>query len=331
MVTRFELAMRGLVAFILIVALMTTAAHAQTWPTRPVTMIVPYAAGGPVDTVGRIMAQALTDELGQQVIVENVGGAGGMTGANRVAKGTPDGYTFLLGGSATMTTVPALNGKKNLYNPLTDFEHVIQFADSARILISRKDFPANSLKEFVAYAKTNTDKLQYGSSGAGAGAHICALLLDQAMGVKVTHVPYRGSGPAMQDLLGGRIDYICEQVSTAIQQIRAGTVKAIATMGLGRSDVLPDLKTATEEGFDINCASLSAFEFPKGTPEAIVNRLAEATNKVVESAFVRERFATLGVAVEPLERRTREYYAKTLPPEIERQAVVMKANGLVAD
>ena len=314
-----------------LLSLASIPAQAQTWPTRPVTMIVPYAAGGPVDTVGRIMAQALTEELGQQVIVENIGGAGGMTGANRVAKGTPDGYTFLLGGSATMTTVPALNGKKNLYNPLTDFEHVIQFADSARILISRKDFPANSLKEFVAYAKANTDKLQYGSSGAGAGAHICALLLDQAMGVKVTHVPYRGSGPAMQDLLGGRIDYICEQVSTAIQQIRAGTVKAIATMGLSRSDVLPDLKTAAEEGFDINCASLSAFEFPKGTPEAIVNRLAEATNKVVESAFVRERFATLGVAVEPLERRTREYYAKSLPPEIERQAVVMKANGLTAD
>ena len=316
---------------IALLSLVSTHAQAQTWPTRPVTMIVPYAAGGPVDTVGRIMAQALTEELGQQVIVENIGGAGGMTGANRVARGTPDGYTFLLGGSATMTTVPALNGKKNLYNPLTDFEHVIQFADSARILIARKDFPANSLKEFVAYAKANTDKLQYGSSGAGAGAHICALLLDQAMGVKVTHVPYRGSGPAMQDLLGGRIDYICEQVSTAIQQIRAGTVKAIATMGLSRSDVLPDLETAAEEGFDINCASLSAFEFPKGTPEAIVNRLAEATNKVVESAFVRERFATLGVAVEPSERRTREYYTKSLPPEIERQAVVMKANGLTAD
>jgi tripartite-type tricarboxylate transporter receptor subunit TctC len=306
-------------------------AQAQTWPSRPVTMIVPYAAGGPVDTVGRIMAQALSEELGQQVIVENIGGAGGMTGANRVAKGTPDGYTFLLGGSATMTTVPALNGKKNLYNPLTEFEHVIQFADSARILIARKDFPANTFPEFVAYAKANTDKLQYGSSGAGAGAHICALLLDQAMGVKVTHVPYRGSGPAMQDLLGGRIDYICEQVSTAIQQIRAGTVKAIATMGLSRSDVLPDLKTATEEGLDINCASLSAFEFPKGTPEAIVNRLAEATNKVVESAFVRERFATLGVAVEPPERRTRAYYAKSLPGEVERQAVVMKANGLSAE
>jgi tripartite-type tricarboxylate transporter receptor subunit TctC len=314
-----------------LLSVISTSVLAQDWPARPVTMIVPYAAGGPVDTVGRIMAQGLSEVLGQQVIVENVGGAGGMTGANRVAKAAPDGYIFLLGGSATMTTVPALNGKKTPYNPLTDFEHVIQFADSARILIARKDFPANTLKEFVAYAKQNTDKLQYGSSGTGAGAHICALLLDQAMGVKITHVPYRGSAPAMQDLLGGRIDYICEQVSTAIQQIRGGTVKAIATMGLSRSDVLPDLKTAVEEGFDINCASLSAFEFPKGTPEAIVNRLAEATNKVVELPSVRERFATLGVAVEPAERRTREYYLKSLPPEVERQAKVMKANGLTAD
>src|ERR1051325_5375217 len=180
--------MRAVLAPLLWLAFIA-AASGQTWPTRPVTMIGPYAAGGPVDTVGRIMAQALTDELGQQVIVENVGGAGGMTGANRVAKGTPDGYTFLLGGSATMTTVPALYGRKALYNPLTDFEHVIQFADSARILIARKDFPANSLKEFVAYARVNVDKLQYGSSGTGAGAHVCALLLDQAMGVKITHVP----------------------------------------------------------------------------------------------------------------------------------------------
>jgi tripartite-type tricarboxylate transporter receptor subunit TctC len=314
-----------------LVSLVSCAAFAQDWPTRPVTMIVPYAAGGPVDTVGRIMAQGLTEVLGQQVIVENVGGAGGMTGANRVAKAAPDGYTFLLGGSATMTTVPALYGKKTPYNPLTDFEHVIQFADSARVLIARKDFPADSLKDFIAFVKQNTATLQYGSSGTGAGAHICALLLDQAMGVKVTHVPYRGSGPAMQDLLAGRIDYICEQISTAVQQIKGGTVKAIALMGLSRSDVLPDLKTATEEGVDLNCASLSAFEFPKGTPEAIVQKLFEATNKAVETAAVRERFATLGVAVEPPERRTREYYLKTLPPEVARQATVMKAGGLSAD
>ncbi len=307
------------------------AASAQDWPTRPVTMVVPYAAGGPVDTVGRIMAQGLSEVLGQQVVVENVGGAGGMTGANRVAKATPDGYTFLLGGSATMTTVPALYGKKAAYNPLTDFEHVIQFADSTRVLLARKDLPANTLQEFVAYAKANTKTLQYGSSGTGAGAHVCALLLDQAMGLKITHVPYRGAAPAMQDLLGGRIDYLCEQISTAVQHIKAGNAKAIATMGLSRSDVLPDLPTAREQGFDINCASLSAFEFPKGTPEAIVNRLAEATNKAVALRSVQERFATLGVSVEPPERRTRDYYLKSLPPELRRQADVMKAAGLSAE
>jgi len=319
------------IVFGLLLSLVSFGAGAQDWPSRPVTMIVPYAAGGPVDTVGRIMAQGLTEALGQQVVVENVGGAGGMTGANRVAKAVPDGYTFLLGGSATLTLVPALYARKTLYDPLADFAHVVQFADSARILVARKDFPASSLKEFVAYARANHGKMQYGSSGAGAGAHICALLLDQAMGVKVTHVPYRGSGPAMQDLLAGRIDYICEQVSTAVQQIKAGTVKAIATMGLSRSSVLPDLPTAQEEGVDLDCASLSAFVFPKGTPEAIVRRLAEATNKVVESAFVRERFETLGVAIEPPERRTIEYFVRTLPREVERAVVVVRAGGLSAE
>jgi tripartite-type tricarboxylate transporter receptor subunit TctC len=307
------------------------AASAQDWPARPVTMIVPYAAGGPVDTVGRIMAQGLSGALGQQVVVENVGGAGGMTGANRVAKATPDGYTFLLGGSATLTLVPALYGKKTLYDPLADFAHVVQFADSARILIARKDFPAGTLKDFVAYARDNHARMQYGSSGTGAGAHICALLLDQAMGVKVTHVPYRGSGPAMQDLLAGRIDYICEQVSTALPQVKAGNAKAIATMGLSRSGVLPDLPTATEQGFDIDCASLSAFVFPKGTPDAIVRRLAEATGKVVETPSVRERFETLGVVIEPPERRTIDYFVRALPREIERAAMLVKTGGLSAE
>jgi tripartite-type tricarboxylate transporter receptor subunit TctC len=294
-------------------------------------MIVPYAAGGPVDTVGRIMAQGLTEVLGQQVIVENVGGAGGMTGANRVAKAPPDGYTLLLGGSATLTLVPALNGKKTPYDPLTDFAHVVQFADSARILVARKDFPASSLQEFVAHAKANSARMQYGSSGTGAGAHICALLLDQAMGVKVTHVPYRGSGPAMQDLLAGRIDYICEQISTALPQVRAGNVKAIATMGLSRSGVLPDLPTATELGFDLDCASLSAFAFPKGTPDAIVRRLAEATNKVVATASVRDRFEALGVVIEPPERRTVEYFVRNLPRDVEKAVSVVRAGGLSAE
>jgi tripartite-type tricarboxylate transporter receptor subunit TctC len=304
---------------------------AQDWPTRPVTMIVPYASGGPVDTVGRIMAQGLTEVLGQQVIVENVGGAGGMTGANRVAKAAPDGYTFVLGGSATMALVPALYARKALYNPLTDFEQVVQFADSARILVARKDFPADTLRQFVAYAKQNHDKMQYGTAGTGSGTHICALLLDQAMGVKVTHVPYRGAGPAMQDLLAGRIDYICEQISTAVAQIKGGTVKAIATMGLSRAGVFPDLPTAAEQGFDLDCGSVSAFAFPKGTPEAIVRRLAEATNKAVESAFVRDRMAAVGVTIEPPERRTRDYWLASLPREVEKALAVVRTGGLSAE
>jgi tripartite-type tricarboxylate transporter receptor subunit TctC len=321
--------MRILIALIL--AALTNGASAQDWPTRPVTMIVPYAAGGPVDTVGRIMAQGLSEALGQQVIVENVAGGGGMTGANRVAKAAPDGYTFLLGGSATMTIVPAINGKRTPYNSLTDFEHVIQFADSSRVLITRKDFPANSLKEFAAYAKENHDKMQFGSAGAGSGMHLCAVLLNEAIGEKITHVPYRGSALALQDLLGGRLDYLCDQISTAVQQIRGGTVKPIATMGLSRADVLPDLPTAKEQGFDLDCASLSAFSYPKGTPEAIVRKLAEATNKAVETAFVRERLGTLGVAVEPPERRAPGYYARNLPSEVERASAVVKAAGLTAD
>src|SRR5947209_4546766 len=144
--------------------LSSSVSHAQSWPARPVTMIVPYAAGGPVDTVGRIMAAGLSEALGQQVIVENVGGAGGMTGANRVAKATPDGYTFLLGGHATLTLVPAINGKKTLYDPINDFAHAVAFADSSRILVTRKDFPANTLAEFTAYARQNQDKMQFGSA-----------------------------------------------------------------------------------------------------------------------------------------------------------------------
>ena len=170
-------------------------ASAQDWPTRAVTMVVPYAAGGPVDTLGRIVAARLSEILGQQVVVENVAGAGGMTGSSRVAKAPPDGYTVLLSGSAVLAINQTLY-KKPLYNAVTDFEHVALFSDSARVLITRKDLPVNTLSEFVAYAKANQGKMQYGSAGAGSGMHVCAVLLDAAMGTKITHVPYRGSAPA---------------------------------------------------------------------------------------------------------------------------------------
>ncbi len=318
--------------FLIVFSLLPFSAFAQDWPTRPVTMIVPYAAGGPVDAVGRIMAAGLSEALGQQVIVENVAGAGGMTGANRVAKGAPDGYTFLLGGHATLTLVPAINGKKTLYHPINDFTHVVAFADSSRILVTRQDFPANTLAEFAAYARQNQDKMQFGSAGAGTGMHVCALMLDHAMGTKITHVPYRGSAQALQDLLAGRIDYICDQISTAVSQIRAGNVKAIAMMSPNRAAVLPELATAQEQGLpDIDCGTWSSFAFPKGTPEAIARRLADATNKALSSAMVRDRLEAVGVEIMPPERRTREHLAKILPGAIEKSAEVVKAGGLTSD
>ncbi len=320
--------MRIAIAFVLA---LTAAASAQDWPTRPVTLVVPFAAGGPVDTMARIMAARLSELLGQQVVVENVGGAGGMTGTARVAKAAPDGYTVVLSGSAVLAINQTIY-KKPLYNAVTDFEHVAMFSNSARVLIARKDFPAATLAEFVAYAKANQGKMQYGSAGGGSGTHVCAVLLDAAMGTKITHVPYRGAGPAMQDLIAGRIDYIAEQISTALPQVQAGTVKAIATLGLDRAPGLEQLATAQELGLSgLDCGSWGSFSLPKGTPDTIVRRLAKATNDAVETPAVRERFKSLGVTVPVRERRTPEYLARFVPSEIERWAGPIKASGASAD
>jgi tripartite-type tricarboxylate transporter receptor subunit TctC len=306
-------------------------ASAQDWPTRAVTMIVPYAAGGPVDTLGRILAARLSDILGQQVVVENAPGAGGMTGASRVAKAPPDGYTVLLSGSAVLAINQTLY-KKPLYNAVTDFEHVALFSDSARVLITRTDFPANTLPEFVAYAKANQAKMQYGSAGAGSGMHVCAILLDVAMGTKITHVPYRGAAPAMQDLMGGRIDFVAEQISTALPQIQGHTVKAIATLSLDRAPGLEQLATAQELGLgDLDCGSWGSLSYPKGTPDVIVRRLAQAVNDAVETPAVRERFKSIGVTIPAPERRTPDYLAKFVVSEIARWAGPIKASGVSED
>jgi tripartite-type tricarboxylate transporter receptor subunit TctC len=306
-------------------------ASAEDWPARPVTLVVPYAAGGPVDTLARILAARLSEILGQQIVIENVGGAGGMTGASRVAKAAPDGYTVLLSGSAVLALNQTLY-KKPLYNAVTDFEHVALYSDSARVLITRKDLPPNTLGEFVAFAKANQGKMQSGTPGAGSGGHVCAILLDVAMGTKITHVPYRGAGPAMQDLIGGRIDFMAEQISTALPQIQGGTVKAIATMGLDRAPGLENLATAQEQGLSgLDCGSWGSLSFPKGTPEVIVRRLAKATNEAVETPAVRERFKSIGVTIPAPERRTPEYLTKFVPSEIERWAGPIKASGASAD
>ena len=295
--------MRRAPATLTLLLLIATPVSAQEWPKRPVTMIVPYAAGGPVDTLGRILGARLGEVLGQQITIENVGGAGGMTGASRVAKADPDGYTFLMGSSAVLAINQTLY-KRPLYDATSDFTPVALVTDSARVLITRKDFPANNFLEFVAYAKANAPKMQYGSAGAGSGAQVCALLLDQAMGTKITHVPYRGTAPAMQDIIGGRIDYICEQISTALPQIQGKAVKAMATLGLDRVPGLEELPTADELGFKgLDCGSWGAFVLPKGTPEPILRKLAKAANDTVETPVVRKRLNEIGVTVPVAERR----------------------------
>src|SRR5882757_11287675 len=177
-------------------AALANPAAAQDWPNRPVTLVVPYAAGGPVDTIARIIAARLSEILGQQMVIENVGGAGGLTGTVRVAKAVPDGYTLLLSGSAVLSQNPTFR-KQSPYDPIADFAHVALFSDSARVLIARKDFPPDDFKTFLTYAKENQTTLQYGSPGAGSGGHTCSILLDGVIGAKITHVPYRGAAPAM--------------------------------------------------------------------------------------------------------------------------------------
>jgi tripartite-type tricarboxylate transporter receptor subunit TctC len=306
-------------------------AAAQEWPTRPITLVVPFAAGGPVDTIARILTVRMSETLKQQIVIENIGGAGGMTGSARVAKASPDGYTLLLSGSATVALNQTLY-KRPLYNALTDFEHVMLLSDSARILIVRPDFPAKNLQEFVAHAKANHAKMQYGSAGAGSGGHVCTILFEVAMGTKITHVPYRGAGPAMQDLIGGRIDFMAEQISTALPQIQGGKLKALATFGLERAPGLEDLPTSDEQGLKgIDCGTWSSLSFPKGTPEAIVRRLAQATNEALESKPLRDRFRQLGVVIPAAERRTPEYFRKFVAAEIERWAKPIKASGVLID
>jgi tripartite-type tricarboxylate transporter receptor subunit TctC len=306
-------------------------APAQDWPLRPVNLVVPFAAGGPVDTIARILAARLGELLGQQVIVENIGGAGGMTGAARVAKAPPDGYSVLLSGSATLAINQTLY-KRPLYNAVTDFEHVALFSDSARVLITRRTLPVDTLPEFVAFARASQAGMQYGSAGAGSGSHVCAILLDLAMGTRITHVPYRGAGPAMQDLIAGRLDYIAEQISTALPQIQGNSVKAIATLGLDRAPGLEGLATADELGLKgLDCGSWGSLSFPKGTPKPIVRRLSRATSDAVETPAVRERYRSIGVTIPAPERRTPEYLTRFVPAEIERWAGPIKASGASAE
>ena len=316
-------------AFASILAL-TGSAGAQNFPSRPVTMIIPFAAGGPQDVIGRIIAQRMGELLGQTVVVENIGGAGGMIGSKRVADAKPDGYTMVLGSVGTHAHNQTLY-KKPLYNSATDFIPVAFLAQTPIAIITRPDMPVSNFKEFIAYAKANQQKMQYGSAGTGAATHLACVVLDSAMGTRITHVPYKGTGPAMQDLIGGRIDFLCEIIASAKSQIDGAKVKGIAIMTKERSPALPNLATTGEQGLDVQAYTWSALFLPKGAPADVVKRLNEAAIGTIETASVRDRLQELGAMVAKKNEQSPQWLGEFVKSEIEKWAAPIKESGVQAD
>ncbi|MDB5633214.1 MAG: tricarboxylate transport protein [Tardiphaga sp.] len=309
---------------------LTSAAQAADWPTRPVTMINPFAPGGPNDVVARLMAQRMGEILGQPVIIENVGGAGGMNGASRVAKAEPDGYTFLQGTVGTQAQNQTLY-KKPAYNAATDFAPVALVIEAPLVLVARKDLPVKDMKEFVAYAKANKEKMQFASAGTGSAIHLGCALMNLVTGIDIMHVPYKGANPAMQDLMSGRVDYLCDIITTAKAQIDGDTVKPIAILSKQRSPALPNVPTAIEQGFDVDAYTWNAFFLPKGTPEATVKKLHDATVEAMKTPAVREKLEAAGLKIAPDDQTSPEYLAKFVQSEIVKWAAPIKASGVSID
>ena len=310
----------------------TTPAMAQSdWPNRPITLIVPFAAGGGVDASARMQAIALGEILGQTVVVENVGAAAGTVGSGRVAKAAPDGYTVLIGNSGTHVFSQSLY-KKAPYDSTTDFEPVSIVTGSPRLLVARKDLPVNNLQEFVAYIKVNKDKMQYGSAGVGSGTHLPCALFNYTIGADVTHVPYRGEGPALQDVIGGRIDYMCTTMQSGAAQSNQGGVKGIAVMAERRAAVVQNIATTKEQGLaGVDAVVWNGFLFPKGTPKPIVQKLHAAIETMMSKPDMVKKLEDAGLEIMPKEQRTPEYFAKFLKEDIERWGKVIKAANISMD
>src|SRR4051812_47577889 len=269
-------------------------APAQDYPARTVTMIVPFAAGGPADVTARIVADIFTRHLGQKFVVENAVGAGGTVGTLRAARAAPDGYTILSGHMGTNALAPAFYPNLG-YDPQKDFEAIGLSAEFPEMLVVRKDFPANNLKEFITYAKANESKLNVGHAGLGSVSYIGCLLLHAAIGIKPTMIPFTGTGPVMNAMLGGEIDYECDPVLGTLAQVRAGNVKALAIAARKRSPMLPDVPTSYEQGLpEFDIAPFYAVFVPSGTPQAVVQTLADALNKGLNEESVQKRLAGLG-------------------------------------
>jgi tripartite-type tricarboxylate transporter receptor subunit TctC len=308
-----------------------TIARAQDWPTRPITLIVPFAPGGGIDASARLQALAIGEALGQTIVVENVGAAAGTIGSGRVAKATPDGYTFMIGNSGTHVYSQSLY-KKKPYDAAADFEPIAMVTDSPRILLARNELPVKSLQELIAHMKANQATMQYSSAGVGSGTHLPCALFNFTVGVNITHVPYRGEGPALQDVIAGRIDYMCTTIQSGAAQAKQGTVKGIAVMAPKRASIIPELATTGEQGLaGVEATVWNGFFFPKGTPKPIIDRMHKAIETMIARPDIRQKLETLGLEILPPEQRTPAYLAKFLKEDVERWGKVIQAAGISMD
>lgn len=305
-------------------------AAAQSYPTKPVSLVVPFAAGGPTDIVARTLAAAMSKTLGQTVLVENKIGAGGTLGPAHVSKAAPDGYTFLIHHNG-MSTAPALY-RKLAYNPLTDFEYVGQVVDVPMTLLGRKDLPANNLPELISYVKANASKINLANAGLGAVSHLCGMLFQKAVGTDLTTVPFSGTAPALNALLGGQVDILCDQTTQTTQHIKAGTVKLYGVTTKQRIRALPDAPTLNEGGLkDFEVIVWHGVYAPKGTPAAVIDKFGTAMRAAIKDPAFATRMADLGAEIVPESKQTPEGLRSWLQSEIQKWGPVIRSAGVYAD
>ena len=313
-----------------LLAAASAAAWAQPFPNRTVTLIVPFAAGGPTDTVARTLGASMSKVLGQTVVIENKLGAGGTIAANYVAKANPDGYTMFIhhNGMATATGLY----RKLPFNPLTDFDYVGQVADVPMTLLARRDFPAANLREFTSYVRANKEKINLANAGLGAVSHLCGMLLQQALGVELTTVPFQGTAPAMTALLGGQVDILCDQTTQTIPQIKADKVRFYGVTTRQRIQALPDAPTLDEQGLrDFEVVVWHGIYVPKGTPREAIDKLNEALRAALKDPAVANRFADLGAQIVPESKQTSAGLRDWLKSEIDKWQPVIRKAGVYAD
>ena len=307
-----------------------TSAFAQDYPTKPIVIVVPAAAGGPTDTLTRVVAAQMSEFLKQQMLVENAGGAGGTIGVTKAAKARADGYTLLLY-HIGMATAPALY-RKLQYDTLNDFDYIGQIADVPMTLIAKKTTSATSFKDFLAYAKSNKDKLTYANAGIGSASFLCGLLFMSAIDTEFTMVPYKGTGPAMNDLVGGQVDFMCDQTTNTVPQIKSGNVKVYAVTTPARLAALPDVPTLDEQGlkgFDL--VVWNGLYAPKGTPKPAIDKLVAALQSSVQAPAFRARLAELGAEPVPVSKATPQSLGALLRSEVDKWGPVIRKRGIYAD